>query len=313
MELKEKLIKKMKGQEEEIQKLRLKEKIYAKSLSRLETQGLKKELKSLRQQLLVTEGDLHESGCEILRQQQQIAAFLTGISTDLQKAAVNQDSGYCLSSADFHHIRNQLDVICRALREGSLPAGSAEGQITPPQDVPVLLQVSTPPPENGHNLNDQVKREKHKGTSAVSANQSASATGKKVKKGRRRSKIRPIQRSGDQSELKGHRSQSVSPPSYGPPPSSFPTELGKPTNGDHKPKGDQSESRTKGQLTVPKAAWGVVQSSKLNPGQQDSRQGTETGLLDTQLAQCQFQSFRGNGVNKMFSKRLSLRVGGNPE
>ncbi|XP_072329790.1 uncharacterized protein [Scyliorhinus torazame] len=297
MELKEKLIKKLKAQEEEIQKLRLKEKIYPKSLSRLDNQGLKEELKSLRQQLLLTEKDLRDSHSEILMQQQRTAAFLKGLNTHLQKAAVKQSSGYYLPSEDFQYICSQLDVICRAVRDGTLrtlPSGSPEALLTLPQDVPVLFQESPPPPENGRNQNDREVPEKHKGKSAVPVQRLASATAKKTKKGRRRSKAGPLQRSTDQSELRDPLRKSLTPQSCDPPASSFPTD--KLTNGGDKLKGDQSDSQEKGQMTVPKAVWGVVQNAKLNPDQKDSHLTTVSGFLDVELTRCHNQRFRDNEV-----------------
>ncbi|XP_038673025.1 uncharacterized protein LOC119976533 [Scyliorhinus canicula] len=303
MELKEKLTKKLKGQEEEIQKLRLKEKMYAKSLSHLETRGLKEELKYLRQQLLLAEKDLRDSHSEILMQQQRTATYLKGLNTDLQKAAVKQSPGYYLSSEDFQYVCSQLEVLCRAARDGTLrtlPSGSPEALLTLPQvtfhpsleDVPVLFQASTAPPENGRNLNGREVPEKHKGKSAVPVNRLASATAKKTKKGRRRSKAGPHQRSIDQSELRDPLSKSLTPPSCDPPSSSFPTDQDKLTNGDDKVKDDQSDSQEKGQMTAPKAVWGVVQNAKLKPDQKDSHLSTVSGFLDVELTRCHNQSFR---------------------
>ncbi|XP_067898890.1 fibrinogen- and Ig-binding protein-like isoform X2 [Heterodontus francisci] len=299
MEFKEKLMKKMKKllclqrQEEEIKKLRLKEKIYAKSLSRLETQELKEELKSLKQQLLLTEKELHESHCEILVLQKHTVAFLAGLKTDLQNVAVKQDSGYHLLSADFHRICSQLDVVCRAACDGSLttrPVSSPETYLAPAQDVPVLLKVSPSSLNNGQKPNDQEVPEKREGTSGV--NRSASATGKKVKKGRRRSKARPTQRSVNQSELAEPLASSLTPPSNDPPRPLCSSDQGKLTIGDDKPKDDQPEPQAKGQMTVPKAAVDGVQNVKLNPGQQYSHLRVVTGRLDIELAKCHNQSLR---------------------
>ncbi|XP_043558525.1 uncharacterized protein LOC122556121 isoform X2 [Chiloscyllium plagiosum] len=248
MELKEKLIKKLKIQEEEIKKLRLKEKVFAKSLSHLETQDLKEELRSLKQQLLQTEKDLHKSQCEILRQQQLTTMFLTSLKTELQNAAIQQNVGYYVPSADFYHICNQLDIIVQATRDGSLstlPADSAIRRF--PQDVPVLFTESAPSPCHEQVLNDQEEPEKLKGMPNVSVNQTASATGKKAKKGRRRLKARLIHKTVNQTDLTESHTKSMTPPHDGLPFSSSSSDQGKPTTGDE----NQSNSKGKGQLSPP--------------------------------------------------------------
>ncbi|XP_048397669.1 centrosomal protein of 128 kDa-like [Stegostoma tigrinum] len=248
MELKEKLIKKMKVQEEEIKKLRMKEKIYAKSLSHLETQNLKEELRFLKQQLLRTEEDLHKSQCEILRQQQHTTMFLTSLKTDLQNAAVRENTGYYLPSANFHHICSQLDIVVRAVHDGSLsllPVDAPNRGF--PQVDPVWFQISAQSPRHEQMLNDQDDPEKLKGASNVSVSRSASASGKKAKKGRRKLKARLIQRSIHQSDLTELRTKSMTPPHDDAQFSSSPTDQGKQTTGDE----NQSNSEGKGQLAGP--------------------------------------------------------------
>ncbi|XP_067850977.1 uncharacterized protein [Heptranchias perlo] len=284
MVLEEKLMKKMKGQEEEIKKLRLKEKIYAKSLSRLEKEELKEELKSLKHQVYLTEKNSQEAHHEILMQQKYTAAFLAGLKTNLENAAVKQDSGYCLGSADFHRFCGQLDLVRQAVQDGSLETLTTdlpEAHVALPQEVSVLLPVSQLSPGNGQMPNNQEVPENREGTSVISVNQSASATGKKAKKGRRRSKVRPIQRPINQSESSEAPASPLTPLTPAPPSPSGPAEQRQLAIGGDKPQDDQSEPQAKGQVTAPETAGNGVGSVKINPGTasaQDGQRKTEDYL-----------------------------------